>query len=114
VNRRDFIKALSAAVASALVPSGTILAQVADDEVDRSSGFDPNRKYGDYVIVMDYSEEMLEYARRRIVEQAKQVVPRAYWHKVKIVYKGPGGPCSNPFDQLPTVGWKYVPAGKKG
>ena len=103
MDRRTFIKSVGAAFAVAYVPK--------IDAGIRGWEFDPKAKYGQYVLVSDWTRETLFEAADQLQNHMRTVVPLKYRKDVTYILREPGSSGTrDPLEMIGSLSWKYTPS----
>ena len=100
MNRRDFFKSVSAALAVIAVPSIAL-----SNKVEKYPDFDPSEQYGNYVLVPG-DDPMI--AAEIVLKDARSVLPKGTRFELIAHSVGNSG-TSDPFMEYSSLGWKYTP-----
>lgn len=104
MDRRNFLQAVAAFVASPAILSSLPVAPFS---------FDPSKHYGGFVKVTDFANETVEEAWLLIMREARSFLPTGT--RFEIIER-PLGSCGSddPFNEYGSVGWKYSPKYRAG
>ena len=116
MNRRMFLKAMALGAAAFAMPpilSAALPTTRPWQPVDPSFVFEPDKEYGNYVIIWDrYDEELAPVLRKLIRADVKDWVPPVYRTDVNIWTHKPDW-SDDPLSHRWGACWKYVPGGEK-
>lgn len=113
MDRRTFLKAMALGAAAFAMPpvlSAALPTTKPWQPAHLGFVFEPDKQYGNYVVLWDpYDEEIENILREIIKADMKDYVPPAYRSLVRIWSDLPLNGWSDPLDQRWGVCWKYKP-----